>query len=298
LANLCFGRAQISPRPRSDLTKRARPLERATPFASPTLLFVSTDGLQGAGDDASVSNDAHDENDGALADGAAVADAGSDAPAGPFCPSHPGHTLCADFDENSATVGWSTTDVFAGGFNLDVDASLSPPASLATNNPATDTTDHAEARLVENIALPNPAHVHVEFDVDLCDLTALTAAGYIELVKIGFSPGFSDSGIELQIKASGIVVTTDNNGAIYTGENSIEPGVWTHVALDIVDGTNGSIHLQLGDPNVVGPAIALTNVDTSTDVDGSTYSAVVVGLYSADAPICTTLFDNVLIDVN
>lgn len=254
-------------------------------------LFVSVDDLQG-GADAAVDTGAAQDAALDATDASSAIDASPDAPAdasGPFCVTHPGHTLCADFDEDSATAGWSQSDVYVGSIDLALDASVSPPASLVSRIPDT-TTNEGAGRLALELSTAIPTKIHAEMDVLLC---RQGTSGYFEIFKLAYGAGYDSDGLELQINPTSAYVATDTPNEKYPLARTIAPSVWTHVAVDVVVATSGSLSVSLNGTS----ALALTGIDTTQSNPEAGYHAAVVGLYSTGEPACTTYFDNVLLDV-
>lgn len=259
-------------------------------------LFVSTDGLQNG----EASSDAGSGADAPMdVDASTPLDAGADAlpeAGGPFCATHPGHFLCADFDEDAAvTTGWSTADLQSGGtIDLAFDASTSPPASFVAALPDVSSGGDGNARMGAEFSVAIPTKVHVELDVNLCQFSTLAAGAYFEIFKLAFGPGFDDNGLELQINNSTTYVKTDSPAATYDLTQKIVPFAWTHVSIEVVVSTSGSIVVTLNGTT----ALNVSGIDTTEQMPDAGYHAAVVGLYGTGSPACTSYFDNVLIDVN
>ncbi|HEX8796232.1 MAG TPA: hypothetical protein VF765_35020 [Polyangiaceae bacterium] len=229
--------------------------------------------------------------------------ASSDGPAGEagtWCASHGPHFFCADFDEGSASAGWTNVDMATMQGTLGLSPQyVSPPASLLTSVPA-HATGSAEARVVEAFPVV-PSHVHVEFDMYTC---GASTPGYLELAKIHEytqATGVS-GGIDLGVDGTNDYLLLDDyadDGGETTQSFKPMPAIavdqWVHVALDVVlDPSNGSVILTLG----TAPSVQQTGLRTIWP--GVTSAELVIGLYSGgnSSPACEVDYDDVVVDYN
>jgi hypothetical protein len=273
-------------------------MHRAAALAATIALFglaacLGFDELQGgedAGADAATSNDSSisdaTNDTGNLGDSAI--DAGFDA-GNSFCSKNPGHSFCDDFDESTDYLasGW-TTPFITSPSNLVVtsDASVSAPSSLLASVAASSSM--ASARLAKAVVPVDVTHVHVEFDVQMCELSD---AGMYEIFKLGFNDISTSTGIDFQVKSSSAYIAA--NGNVYPLKVNLTQA-WTHVAIDLHLGDGGTSLAAISfDGSPVGPQDASITPAT-IDFDAGFLS--IVGLYGIDAPACTAYFDNVVMD--
>jgi hypothetical protein len=258
-------------------------------------LFVSLDGLDGSVDAGpSPSADAAPEAESPEDARSQAVDGGPDAAGLPFCLANPGHTFCADFDEGSLGL-WTAKQIFEGTVAVTTDASVSPPASLVASLPDyVDVPDGASTNGTARLELdsPAPTHAHVELDAKLCDIGS--SPGYFEIFKLSTETGGGGMGIELQLGASDAQMRIDALASPFPLALSISRTEWTHVAIDVVVGTSGSLRVEI-DRNSATPALAISGVDT-TSGQTSGYAAFLVGLYTTQVSACFVHIDNVLID--
>jgi hypothetical protein len=219
-------------------------------------------------------------------------DAGFDA-GNSYCSKNPGHSFCDDFDESTDILagGW-LTDYITSPSNLALtsDASVSAPTSLLAYVPASGET--RAARLAKLVPL-GTTHVHVEFDLQMCDVSTLVT-GTMEIFKLGFDTTSTGNGVAFQVKSSGAYIAT--NGMIVPLSINLSAGTWTHVVVDLHLGNNeDSLGMISFNGLQVSPQDA--SIDpVAIDFDAGFFS--VLGLYGNDAPTCTSLFDNVTMDFN
>lgn len=212
------------------------------------------------------------------------------------------HFYCADFDEGTATGGWSQVDMATAQGTLGLSPQYtSPPTSLLTSAPA-HATGSIEARVDESFPVL-PSHVHVEFDMYTC---GASTPGYFELAKIHvFEPsnGWS-GGIDLGTSGGNdylLVDTYGDDGGETTQSFQPAPAIatdkWVHVALDaVLDPTNGSLTLVLDHGST--PSVFQTGLRTIWP--GAKNAELVLGLYSggANSPACEVDYDDVVVDYN
>ncbi len=272
-------------------------------------ILVGTSGLTGGGPPADAGAgdapqaDVRGETGG---DGGGIHDAPSDAPAGDgglageagsWCASQGQHFFCADFDEGSATAGWSSVDLQATQGMLGLSPQyVSPPTSFLSSTPA-HSSGSMEARVVESVPTV-PSHVHAEFDMFPC--TAMTT-GYYEVAKIhAYSTGFS-GGVDVDISGTEDIVVDeygDDGGELVTDlkpSPGYQLGRWNHVALDVVlDPSAGSVTLVLD--RATAPSVSQSGMRTLTP--GTTNVDFVLGLWSGGGndPACEVDFDDVILD--
>ncbi len=250
-----------------------------------------------AATDSSAGSDAETSRDGnLLAPDADASDATIEA-GHSFCAENPGHSFCDDFDEPDADdfvgAGWTMVYTSSPATLAVTDtASSSPPASLNATTPSVDGSTGYTARLAKELPSTDPKHVHVEFDINLCDVSQVS--GDLELYKFAFEGSTSLSGIALQTRKNGPYIAAPN-AVNYMLKNPIVAGVWQHVAIDIVVGVFGTISVMLDhtpDPLMDDGG----SINTSPTDAGALFS--VVGAYNrgGDAFPCTVLFDNVVMD--
>lgn len=285
----------------------AAALASASALAGCTLL-VGTSGLTGGSGPADGSTGAESQAPiEASSEGPRDAPAdvpSSDAPveAGTWCASQGTHFFCADFDEGSASLGWTNVDMSTTQGSLGLSPQyVSPPGSLLSSAPA-HATGSDEARVVKVFPVV-PSHVHVEFDMFTC---AASTPGYFELAKIHeYTPATGVSGgIDLGNSSGSdylLLGEHGDDGGQTTQSFKPTPGIavaqWVHVAIDaMLDPVGGSVTLVLDRSST--PSVSQTGVRTISP--GTTNVELVIGLYSGgnSSPACEVDYDDVVVDYN
>jgi hypothetical protein len=273
-------------------------MRRVAVLAATNALFglaacLGFDELQGgedAGADAATSSDSSisDATNDTGNPGDSAIDAGFDA-GNSFCSKNPGHSFCDDFDESTDYLasGWTTPYITSPSIlGVTSDASVSAPSSLLASVAASSAM--ASARLAKAVVPIDATHVHVEFDVRMCELSD---SGVYEIFKLGFNDIATSTGIDFQVKSSGAYILT--NGNSYPLSLNLSQA-WTHVAVDIHLGNGGTSLTTIAFNGLpVSPQDA-SIAPATIDFDAGFLS--IVGVYGIDAPACTAYFDNVVMD--
>jgi len=231
-------------------------------------------------------------SDGGGGDAPEVNDAALD---GPFCKTHPGHALCADFDEGSYLLGWTSPETYGNTPVLSLaDGGTSPPASLLSQlGSAPDASGAARLRF----DFPATATaLHVELSLNASSLTT-PSSGELSLLEI-YEKRTSDAltaGVNIQLSSSGAEVrltTFDDAGGRQYQSFPLPalPTGWFRVDLDVALGVTGSLAVAF-DHQTVLQRSGLTTMEP-----GIGDSAYFVGLHGLDTAAASVTYDDVLID--
>jgi hypothetical protein len=272
--------------------------------AASCALLPSMDGLSGgtdAGTDAATPIDGPTTETSADAssdrDAAPIQDA--DAATGPFCATHPGHTLCADFDDGAVAKGWTTTDLYgSGAVALDPDF-VSPPSSFlstvgANNNPNFESS----GRL--SLDFPKTATgAHVEFDTKRCNATPGSGGVFAMSDLLCVTSGSKYGGVLLVWNGQGMygeIASNATDGGVFAFNDlpltqPVPATATSHVREDAVFGPAGSLKIT------VDGTVVVDAKNVAINCYGVATRRLEVGMYSyGPVPACASRFDNVLFD--
>jgi hypothetical protein len=259
-------------------------------------LIVDTDGLENGNGNGDAGPTIDASSDAAIdKDGSSGIDAGpgSDASAPPFCVSHPGHTICLDFDESLDIPVVDNASFDPGHIFIDNAASVSPEQSLAILfSPGTGSNEQIEKNLTGTKGVLSWA-----FDVRF-SASDLTKGQTIPLATfVPLSPGLSQHFFYLQTYAGDLDltenVTPDDGGpSDYPGITLISPvpaDTWMHIEMS-VDGTTQQWTMSFN-------GVALANQQAEVGFPIGPGAQNIGGYGSSDIPVSTTVhIDNLLID--
>lgn len=215
---------------------------------------------------------------------------------GSFCAAHPGATFCEDFQRG---MGDWTSSVSNDGTLL-LGEGFSSSAGLSTMLSAMPTGE-ASARVYRDFPMV-PKSLHAEIDMKLCS----ASAGSREVLKIEFpnpfddsSPGYLSSAIEVtssgnhaHVVIEGFTSATTPFADPYDAAIDFPRDTWTHIVVDAVLSTSGSIKLT------VNGALVINATGIRTLTTGASASRLVVGSYTYElTSACTQAFDNVLLQL-
>lgn len=165
-----------------------------------------------------------------------------DAGPSPFCTGVDA-AFCADFDENSLTVGWTLPvhSVGSGTLTLDTSIAQSKPGCARATMPMLASPDGGvddEEFLQKNLLTPW-REATLDFDMYLAPNSgngvAIVSFVFVGDESVGASIAFAVQANQLQLAG---MQTTDPTGWIY-GAAPYVPSTWTHVQLDILPATSG-----------------------------------------------------------
>jgi hypothetical protein len=275
-------------------------------------LFVSIDdGLmnRAAPDgDASIDAPPTDANDDATDAGApkdaAVADAATDTSpdaAQTFCAAHPGHSLCADFDDvPQVYAGWTRTDEVDGAtVAFDNPGSApSPPRVLRVQ--LTPTPNGPSAGLTRIFQRGSSQVLTVSADVFVKDVPSAQGA-QVQIARVMLAP--YSMGVEVKL---GQQADVEENGHQFVHALAAQPpeNRWFHLDLSVDTGSGadaGAIRVDIDGVTVASfpRAASIPDGAPSSPSCGANCS-ISIGLEPAkgdpDAGTLSISFDNVLID--
>ncbi len=177
--------------------------------------------------------DSTTSTDGAAADAGAVVDA-TTLPVR-FCADAQGASFCDDFDEPDGGFSrWSSTHVGMGTLTVDLDASVSPPASLLATCVGGGMFNGVS--LTENLS----GHTRARLSADV-RLDAFDKIGYGSILEIHLLPlpsGFGDYRVAL-IYTAGLMtldVYSENNegGSVQNATPiALDFSAWQHISIEI-----------------------------------------------------------------
>ena len=257
-------------------------------------LFVDTDGLSGGGDD--IADPATDASSDATADRDATAlDSGADADASasPYCVSHPGHTLCLDFDESPSLPAFDTSSFDPGHMFVDDATSVSPQQSLAI----LFSGGHGSNQSIDKDLPPTKSVLSISLDVrysasDLSQGQTITFS-----VDVPHVAGLSDHFFYLQTYFGDLAlvenVTPDDGGASdfpsITLISPVPPDTWMHIEMS-VDGATRKWTMSFN-------GVALADGQAEVGFPSGPAHFTLGGYGSPQLPADTTVhIDNLLVD--
>jgi hypothetical protein len=180
-------------------------------------------------------------------------EAGIDGASPKGCAAHPDAAFCADFDDGGLPEeGWTSKIVTDGGaLTLSTSSSVSPPASLRS-------TVSGDAHAILQRGMPTQAkRVRVELDVNVSAFS--TSASILgQILRLYRNVDYNPS-VQLVATAGSLQLIyanasdPDGGGTPSGGSGNLAfpVGVWTHVALEVVFDTPGSIVLSVGGSKLV-----------------------------------------------
>ena len=246
-------------------------------------LFPSLDGLSGADAalDAAIDQDAMSN-----VDGDATSESEAEASA-PFCASSSTHTFCADFDEGSATAGWSSTQVDPdGALSLSTSTFTSSPASLRATMARRSSSSPGEYATVDEKVTGWP-HVVVDFDVYLEPPSFQNGDINSGIMSLSYFSGSVNASATISVGASYITVGT--LGAPING-TPMPTSTWLHVHFDV--DPQGTFDAKIG---------AQTFHQTFAALTPGTSPVLFLELgvlgFNQPAPAYAVQYDNVTMDV-
>jgi hypothetical protein len=221
------------------------------------------------------------------------------APDGPFCATHPGHTLCADWDNGVLLQGFSALQVYGpeAGVNL-ADAHVSPPYSLHGGVGPRTSVVAAAAQLQYD--LPSSiTSARIELDLMVCDRSGFTGGTKADFFGINCQePGnlFAEVAISINSLSDLVLLRSVIDGGLVTNDqilsSSMTTGSWHHVLLQPTYGNPGHIHVEVD-------GVVAIDRDETILCNGPVSNTFQLGPYSYDVgPRCDAYVDNLLVDVH
>jgi hypothetical protein len=259
-------------------------------------LFVDTDGLSGGSGDAAIANDASSDaplaSDAQTPTDATAPSDGGDAAASPFCASHPGHSLCYDFDESTMLPSYDNPAFDPGHMVIDPTQSVSPPQSLLTIFDSGSATQSFQ----KNISATKGGKLSWSLDVKYNATDMTTGQTTCLAVDVPLVAELTDHYFYLQtyfgsLNISEAASPADGGATSYyswTLQSPLVVGSWLHIEWTI-DGSTGNMTFSFnGTPQ---PS------QTAQFGFPSGAGQLTLGGFGGNLPARTTVnIDNVLID--
>lgn len=213
-------------------------------------LFVDTSGLSGGAPSAGEGGIA-DASAEAAVDAAKPSDAGGDAAKDasvPFCDSHPGHTLCYDFDESNALPPADQTFFDPGG-SIVVDGAdhVSAPSSLLFTWPATMGVSEGIQK-----AFSGTGKITCDLDVKVTSTDLSNGQLSFLYLYVPTSADYSRNTFFVQVYHGDLDLSegldpADGGASMYTGQDyepTIPNDTWQHISF-VISGSDGAVSISL-----------------------------------------------------
>jgi hypothetical protein len=258
-------------------------------------LFVDTNGLSSGDGDAAIEGDASSDaligSDAKSPTDAGVTDGGDAAPT-PFCASHPGHTLCYDFDESASLPAADSFQSDPGHLVIDSTMSVSPPYSLLGIYNAGDSNEQFQKNLTSTQGKVSWA-IDLKFSAsDLSTGQTAPLATDVPTVDVLYDHYFYLQTYFNSLNIGESATPADGGPTNYTSTQLVSPvpvDTWMHVEFT-VDGNTGVITLSFN-------GTALPNNQAQFGFPNGSMQ-VTVGGFAGDLPATTNInIDNVLVDL-
>jgi hypothetical protein len=269
-----------------------------SPFIAASCLDFSS---LGGGADAS---DAPFQSDSlGLEQDAIGSDAGSTFDAGPdagFCASHPGHTLCDDFDDPGYLALWNQPRDLNNDGAIDQDpvVFLSPPYSLEAQMGQADGPSYAY--LVTKFAqVPNALRIEFDFFLASGGNSTISLANILLPGSVSFTLKLTEPSPPL---FQMVEVTRDDAGVVYSNLANVsyivEIGQWYHVIVnfDLLGADAGEVDVTFNHGTQVTDQAA---VPLSLDASSAYQIQAGAGSFSSTPYLSSSVrLDNFLVDSN
>jgi hypothetical protein len=224
----------------------------------------------------------------------------SDAPVdGPFCATHPGHTLCADWDNGVLLQGFNRISVYGPEAGVDVspDAYVSAPFSLHGGEGPITKAVAASGQLQYDLP-SSVASVRIELDLMACDRTGFTGTSADFFGTVCTEPGSLYAQVALGINSVSDLVllrSVIDGGLVFDDQvlsSSMTTGHWHHILLQSTYGTAGHIHIEVD-------GLVAIDRDETILCNSPVSHELMLGAYAYNtSPRCDAYIDNVLVDVH
>jgi hypothetical protein len=219
-----------------------------------------------------------------------------DAGASPFCTGVDA-AFCADFDENSLTLGWTLPvhSVGSGTLTLDTSIAQSKPGCARATMPMLDTPDAAvdDEEFLQKTLLTPWREATLDFDMYLAPASghgvAIVSFVFVGDESVGASIAFAVQANELQLAG---MQTTDATSWMY-GAAPYVPSTWSHIQLDVLPATSGGkIAISVGG----SPVESWTGLSFTSDPSAELLELELgMSRYGNDTNAVDVRYDNVVI---